>query len=73
MAPETQLLWTIAVGTGAVVVAVVLILLGLLRTSVRNLDRLVGDVWSSAVGVFVHTVTAPDQLAEAERSAQALR
>ena len=57
MAPETQLLWEIALGVGVVVIAVVIVLLALLRESVKYLLAVVGEVWSSAVGVFVHTVT----------------
>ena len=67
MAPETQLLWEIAIGLGVVVVAVVIVLLALLRESVKSLLALVGQVWSSAVGVFVHTVTVGGQVAKAER------
>lgn len=72
MAPETQLLWEIALGVGVVVVAVVIVLLALLRESVKSLAALVGQVWSSAVGVFVHTVTTGNQLARAEASVRAL-
>ena len=67
MAPETQLLWEITLGLGVVVVAVVIVLLALLRVSVKSLMGLVGQVWSSAVGVFVHTVTVGGQVAKAER------
>jgi hypothetical protein len=72
MAPETQLLWEITLGLGVVVVAVVILLLGLLRESVKSLLALVGQVWSSAVGVFVHTVTVDNQLGRAERSVRSL-
>jgi hypothetical protein len=72
LAPETQLLWQIALGLGVVVVAVVILLLGLLRESVRSLLALVGQVWSSAVGVFVHTVTSGNQLTKAETTVRSL-
>ena len=72
MASETQLLWGIALGLGIVVVAVVILLLGLLRESVKSLDSLVAQVWSSAVGVFVHTVTVEGQVGKAEQSVKSL-
>ena len=72
MASDTQLLWEITLGLGVVVVAVVILLLALLRESVRSLLALVGEVWSSAVSVFVHTVTVGGQLRRAERSVRAL-
>ena len=68
MAAETQLLWILALGAGAAVLGVVVLLLGLLRESVRSLGDLVGGVWSAAVGVFVHTVTAAPQLDRAGRA-----
>lgn len=68
MASETQLLWILALGAGAAVLGVVVLLLGLLRESVRSLGGLVGAVWSAAVGVFVHTVTAAPQLDRAGRA-----
>jgi hypothetical protein len=70
MADETQLLWIVFLGIGAAVLGVVILLLGLLRESVKVLGREVGAVWSSAVGVFVHTVTAGPQL---DRATQRLR
>ena len=70
MAPETQLLWIIALGGGAAVLGVVILLLGLLRESVRSLSELVAAVWSAAVGVFVHTVTAAPQLERARRTVE---
>ena len=72
MASETQLLWQIALGLGVVVVAVVILLLALLRESVQSLLGLVGQVWSSAVSVFVHTVTAPSQVQRAESAVRVL-
>jgi flagellar motor component MotA len=70
MADETQLLWIVFLGIGAAVLGVVILLLGLLRESVKVLGREVAAVWSSAVGVFVHTVTAGPQL---DRASQRLR
>jgi hypothetical protein len=72
MAAETQLLWEITLGLGVVVLAVVILLLGLLRVSVKSLLALVGQVWSSAVGVFVHTVTVGGQMAKAEKAVRSL-
>lgn len=70
MADGTQVLWTVSLGIAAAVLGVVILLLGLLRESVKSLRDLVGGVWSSAVGVFVHTVTAAPQL---DQATQALR
>lgn len=72
MASDTQLLWEITLGVGVVIVAVVILLLALLWESVRSLLALVGEVWSSAVSVFVHTVTVGGQLRRAERSVRAV-
>jgi hypothetical protein len=55
------------------VLGVVILLLGLLRESVKSLRELVGAVWSSAVGVFVHTVTAAPQLDKASQAVRDLR
>jgi hypothetical protein len=70
MASETQIMWIVTLGVGVAVLGVVVLLLGLLRESVKSLRGLVGAVWSSAVGVFVHTVTAAPQL---DKASQALR
>jgi hypothetical protein len=72
MAHETQLLWIVVLGVGAAVLGVVVLLLGLLRESVKVLGREVAAVWSSAVGVFVHTVTAGPQLDRATRRLRGL-
>ena len=72
MAPESQLLWEITLGLGVVVLSVVILLLGLLRISVKSLLALVGQVWSSAVGVFVHTVTVGGQVSKAEKAVRSL-
>ncbi len=73
MADETELLWIVLLGVGAAVLGVVILLLGLLRESVKSLRGLVSGVWSSAVGVFVHTVTAGPQLDRATRTLRELR
>jgi hypothetical protein len=70
MASETQIMWIVTLGVAVAVLGVVVLLLGLLRESVNSLRGLVGAVWSSAVGVFVHTVTAAPQL---DKASQALR
>lgn len=64
---QFDLLWTVSVGMGVAVTIIVVILLNLLLQSVRALDKRVDHVWSSAVGVFVHTLTAAPQLQSAER------
>jgi hypothetical protein len=73
MAHETQLLWIVFLGIGTAVLGVVVLLLGLLRESVKSLRTLVSAVWSSAVGVFVHTVTAAPQLERATATLRTLR
>lgn len=73
MATETQTMWVLALGAGAAVLGVVVLLLGLLRESVKSLRELVGAVWSSAVGVFVHTVTAAPQLDRATATLREMR
>jgi hypothetical protein len=73
MADETQLLWIVFLGVGAAVLGVVVLLLGLLRESVKVLGQEVAAVWSSAVGVFVHTVTAAPQLDQAAQRLRELR
>jgi hypothetical protein len=70
MASETQIMWIVTLGVAVAVLGVVVLLLGLLRESVKSLRGLVGAVWSSALGVFVHTVTAAPQL---DKASQALR
>ena len=73
MAHETEILWIVFLGIGAAVLGVVVLLLGLLRESVKSLQALVSDIWSSAVGVFVHTVTAAPQLDKAAGTLRAMR
>lgn len=72
VAGPTDLLWTVAVGMGFTVLVVVIILLNLLLRSVRALDTRVDHVWSAAVGLFVHTLTAAPQMKAAERHALAI-
>lgn len=72
VAGPTDLLWTVAVGMGFAVLIVVIILLNLLLRSVRALDTRVDHVWSAAVGLFVHTLTAAPQMNAAERHALAI-
>lgn len=69
VAGPTDLFWTVSVGMGFTVLAVVIILLNLLLKSARALDTRVDHVWSAAVGVFVHTLTAAPQLKAAEQYA----
>jgi hypothetical protein len=73
MAHETEILWMVFLGIGAAVLSVVILLLGLLRESVKSLRNLVSAVWSSAVGVFVHTVTAAPQIERATESLRKIR
>jgi hypothetical protein len=73
MAHETQILWIVFLGIGVAVLGVVILLLGLLRESVKSLRDLVSAVWSSAVGVFVHTVTAAPQLDRAAKTLRGMR
>jgi hypothetical protein len=73
MAEETRILWIVFLGVGAAVLSVVVLLLALLRESVKSLRELVSGVWSSAVGVFVHTVTAAPQLDRAAESVRRIR
>lgn len=72
VAGPTDLLWTVSVGMGFAVIAVVIILLNLLLKSVRALDSRVDEVWSTAVGVFAHTVTVAPQLKKAEQTVSGL-
>jgi hypothetical protein len=72
VAAQTQLMWTLALGVGVAVFIVVIVLLNLLLGVVRTLDQRVDLVWSSAVGVFVRTLTAAPQLRAAERHAASL-
>ena len=70
MLQELRAGWAYVAGSPAI--RSILLLLALLRESVKSLLTLVGQVWSSAVGVFVHTVTTGNQLARAEASVRAL-
>lgn len=68
VAGPTDLFWTVAMGMGFAVLAVVIVLLNLLLKSVRALDTRVEDVWSAAVGVHAVTSTAGPQLRRAEQA-----
>lgn len=70
VAGPTDLFWTVSVGMGFAVLAVVIVLLNLLLKSVRALDTRVDHVWSAAAGVHAHTATAGPQLRAAERQLQ---
>jgi hypothetical protein len=70
-AAQTRLMWNISVGMGLTVLLVVVILCNLLLQSVRALDRRVDQVWSAAVGLFVHTLTVAPQLRTGERHVDA--
>ncbi|MBB5159037.1 hypothetical protein [Saccharopolyspora phatthalungensis] len=67
-ASQVGVLWAVSVGVGFVVLLVVIVLVHLLLKSVRALDKRVDHVWSAAVGLFVHTLTAAPQLSSAARN-----
>lgn len=52
-----QTMWLIALGIGAVVVAVVIALLTLLLMLVKHIDRGVLDVWETATRLAANTAT----------------
>jgi hypothetical protein len=56
LAAEELTLWRIIVGVGAVVIAVVILLLTFLLRVVREIDTGVGDVLAVAGGVVTNTV-----------------
>ena len=68
VAGPTDLFWTVSVGMGFAVIAVVIILLNLLLKSVRALDTRVDHVWSAAAAVHGLTATAAPQLRTAEQT-----
>ena len=49
--------WTIALGMGIVVEAAVIVLLSMLVSLVRDIERNVDDVWSTAILVARNTAT----------------
>lgn len=57
-APQEIAMWTIALGIGAVVIAVVIALLTLLLRFVQDIDRGVADVWQMATKLAANTATA---------------
>ncbi|MGH9069782.1 MAG: hypothetical protein ACRDX8_01120 [Acidimicrobiales bacterium] len=50
-------LWWVAIGIGAVVVLVVIVLLSLLTTFVDDIDGRVADAWETATRVAANTAT----------------
>lgn len=65
VAGPTTIFWTVAMGMGFAVLAVVIVLLNLLLKSARALDARVGHVWTAALGVHAHTAIAGPQLSAA--------
>lgn len=57
-APQEVAMWSVALGIGAVVIAVVIALLTLLLRFVQDIDRGVADVWQMATKVAANTATA---------------
>lgn len=67
VAGPTTIFWTVAMGMGFTVLAVVVVLLNLLLKSARALDARVDHVWTAALGVHAHTAVAGPQLNAAEQ------
>lgn len=57
-APQEIAMWSIALGIGAVVIAVVIALLTLLLRFVQDIDNGVADVWQMATKLAANTATA---------------
>lgn len=57
-APQEISMWMIALGIGAVVIAVVIALLTLLLRFVQDIDNGVADVWQMATKLAANTATA---------------
>lgn len=57
LAAETQLMWWITLGLGAVVAAVVVVLLHLLLRAVVQIEDNVNTLWSTATRVARNTAT----------------
>lgn len=55
--PSEETLWWIALGIGAVVVAVVIALLSLLVRLVSHIDKGVAETWETATQVAANTAT----------------
>lgn len=57
-APQEIAMWSVALGIGAVVIAVVIALLTLLLRFVQDIDNGVADVWQMATKLAANTATA---------------
>lgn len=57
LTPADHALWWIAIGVGAVVVLVVIVLLSLLTAFVDDIDVRVADAWDTATRVAANTAT----------------
>jgi len=58
LAENQVTIWWVTIGLGAVVVVVVILLLSLLVSIVRDIDRNVTGVWSTATMVARNTTTS---------------
>ncbi|MCL2586024.1 MAG: hypothetical protein FWE35_26620 [Streptosporangiales bacterium] len=67
VAGPTTIFWTVAMGMGFAVLAVVIVLLNLLLKSARALDTRVDNVAAAALGVHAHTAIAGPQLSATEQ------
>jgi uncharacterized protein YoxC len=57
VAPDHATFWWITLGLGAVVIAVVIVLLSLLVALVRDIDRNVKEAWQTATRLARNTAT----------------
>lgn len=57
VAPEHVTFWWITLGLGAVVIAVVIVLLSLLIALVDDIDQNVQDLWDTATRLAANTAT----------------
>lgn len=57
VAPEHITFWWITLGLGAVVIAVVIVLLSLLISLVDDIDQNVQDLWDTATRLAANTAT----------------
>lgn len=67
VAGPTTIFWTVAMGMGFAVLAVVVVLMNLLLKSARALDTRVDHVLAAALGVHAHTAVAGPQLTATEQ------
>lgn len=67
VAGPTTIFWTVAMGMGFAVLAVVVVLMNLLLKSARALDTRVDNVLAAALGVHAHTAVAGPQLSATEQ------